>query len=92
MIKPAIRTKKNLFQTNLRHLLQLFFLLLITFRNIKCKRPDSDAMYRYVLKIAATNADRDFVETIVGKLVNKNKPAAQGLDSYFVVIAKKTWK
>ena len=36
--------------------------------------------------------DRNFIETIVGKLVNKNiicnKPTAQGLDSYFIVNAK----
>ena len=37
-------------------------------------------------------ADRNFIETIVGKVVNKNiifnKPTAQGLDSYFIVNAK----
>ena len=36
--------------------------------------------------------DRNFIETIVGELVNKNiifnKPTAQGLDSYFIVNAK----
>ena len=36
--------------------------------------------------------DRNFIETIVGKVVNKsiifNKPTAQGLDSYFIVNAK----
>ena len=61
-------------------------------RNIKCKRPDIDAIYRHVSKNVATNVDRDFIETIVVDLVNKNiifnKPTAQGLDSYFIVNAK----
>ena len=61
-------------------------------RNIKGKRPDIDAIYRYVSKYVATNVDRDFIETIVVELINKdmifNKPTAQGLDSYFIVNAK----
>ena len=40
-------------------------------RNIKCKRPDIDAIYRYVSKTVVTNADRDFIETITVELVNK---------------------
>ena len=62
-------------------------------RNIKCKYPDIDAIYRYVSKNVATNVERYFIETIVGDLVNKNiifnKPTTQGLDSDFIVIAKK---
>ena len=59
-------------------------------RNIKCKRPDIDAIYRYVSKNVATNVDRDFIETITVELVKKifNGPTAQGLDSYFIVNAK----
>ena len=40
-------------------------------RNIKCKRPDIDAIYRYVSKNVATNVDRDFIETIIVELVRK---------------------
>ena len=43
------------------------------FRNIKCKRPYIHTTYRYVSKNVATNVDRDFIETIVVKLVKKNK-------------------
>ena len=61
-------------------------------RDIKCKRPDIDAIYRYVSKNVATNVDRDFIETNIVELVKKNvifnKPTAQGLDSYFIVNAK----
>ena len=61
-------------------------------RNIKCKRLDTDAVYRYLSKTMATNVDRDFTEAIVVELVNKNiifsKPTVQGLDSYFIVNAK----
>ena len=39
--------------------------------NIKCKRPDIDAIYRYVSKNVATNVDRDFIETIIVELVKK---------------------
>ena len=50
------------------------------FRNFKCKRPDIDVIYRYVLKNMANNVDRDFRETLVVKLVSKNiifnKPTA----------------
>ena len=52
-----------------------------------------NTLYRYVSKNVATNVDRYFIETIVGDLVNKNiifnKPTTQGLDSDFIVIAKK---
>ena len=58
-------------------------------RNIKSKCPDIDAIYRYVSKNMAANVDRDFIETIVVHLVNKNiifnKPTAEGSDSYFIV-------
>ena len=61
-------------------------------RNIKCKRPDIDAIYRHVSKNVATNLDRDAIETIIVELVKKhiifNKPTAQDLDSYFIVNAK----
>ena len=61
-------------------------------RNIKCKRPDIDAIYRYISKNVATNVERNFIETIIVELVKKyiifNKPIAQGLDSYFIVNAK----
>ena len=61
-------------------------------RNIKCKRPDIDAIYRYVSKNAAANVDRDFIEAIIIGLAKKNiifnKPTVQGLDSYFIVNAK----
>ena len=40
-------------------------------RNIKCKRPDIDAIYRYVSKNVATNVDRDFIETTIVELVKK---------------------
>ena len=40
-------------------------------RNIKYKRPDIDAIYRYVSKNAATNVDRDFIETIIVELGKK---------------------
>ena len=59
---------------------------------MKCKRPDIDAICRYVSKNVATSVDRDFIETIVMDLVNKNiifnKLTAQDLDSYFIVNAK----
>ena len=40
-------------------------------RNIKCKRPDIDAIYRYVSKNVVTNVDRHFIETIIVELVKK---------------------
>ena len=62
-------------------------------RNIKYKRPDIDAIYRYFSKTVAFNVDRDFIETAVVELVNKNiifnKPTVQGLDSYFIDNGKK---
>ena len=61
-------------------------------RNIKCKCPNIDTIYRLVSKNVATNVDRDFIETTAVDLVNKNiifnRPTAQGLDSYFIVNAK----
>ena len=61
-------------------------------RNIKCKRPDIDAIYRNISETVAANVDRDFIEIIVVELVNKtiifNKPTAQGIGSYFIVNAK----
>ena len=61
-------------------------------RNIKCNRPDIDEIYHYVSKIVVTNVDRDFIETIVVELANKNiifnKPPARGLDSYFIANSK----
>ena len=40
-------------------------------RNIKCKRRDIDAIYRYVSKNVATNVDRNFIESIIVELVKK---------------------
>ena len=95
MIKPAIRAKKSLCQTNLSHL-SIIVSAIDDIRNIKCKRPDIDAIYRHVSKNVATNVHRDFTETIVVDLVNKNiifnKPTAQDLDSYFIVNAKEIKK
>ena len=34
-------------------------------RNIKCKRPDTDAIYWYVSENVVTDVDKDFIETIV---------------------------
>ena len=65
-------------------------------RNIKCKRPDIDAIYRYVSKNVPTNGDKDFIGNVVVELVNKNKifnkSTAQGLDLYFIVNAKENSK
>ena len=58
----------------------IFVFAIHNIRNIK---------YRYVSKTVATNVDRDFIESIAVKLLNKklifNKPTVQGLDSYFIV-------
>ena len=60
-----------------------FFIVSATdnIRNIKCKRPDTDAIYRYVPKTVASSVGRYFIETIVVELFNKNmifnKPTAQ---------------
>ena len=67
-------------------------------RNIKCKHPDINEIYRYVSRTVATNVGRVFIETTVVELVNKNlisnKPTAEGLDSYFflLLMLKKTQK
>ena len=59
-------------------------------RNIKCKHPDINEIYRYVSRTVATNVGTVFIETTVAELVNKNlisnKPTAEGLDSYFIFI------
>ena len=34
-------------------------------RNIKCKHPDTDAIYWYVSENVVTDVDKDFIETIV---------------------------
>ena len=41
-------------------------------RNIKCKRPDIDAIYWYVSENVVTDVDRDFKETIVAEFVKQN--------------------
>ena len=41
-------------------------------RNIKCKRPDIDAIYWYVSENVVTDVDRDFKETIVTEFVKQN--------------------
>ena len=93
MIKSAIRTKKSFCQTNLLHLRQISVSAFSNNSNIKCKRPDIDAIYRYVTKTVVTNVERDFTETTVEEVVNKNiifnKRTVQGLDSYFIVNCKK---
>ena len=40
--------------------------------NIKCKRPDIDAIYWYVSENVVTDVDRDFKETIVAEFVKQN--------------------
>ena len=84
MIKSAIRTKKSLCQTNLLHLHQISVSAFDNNSNIKCKRPDNDTIYQYLSKTVATNVKRDFIQTTLAELVNKNiifnKRAAQGLD------------
>ena len=54
MIKPTIGTKKSLCQTNLPHLHHFLFLV--------SKRPNIDAIYRYVSKNVATNVDIDLLK------------------------------
>ena len=49
-----------------------FFSAIDNMRNIECKLPDINRIYRYVLKTVATNVNRDFVETTVTELVIKN--------------------
>ena len=53
---------------------------------------DIYATCRYVSKTVATNVDRDFIETVVVALANKDiifkKPTPQGLDSFFIVNAE----
>ena len=42
-------------------------------RNIKCKHRDNNEIYSYVSRtVVATNESRDFIETIVVELANKN--------------------
>lgn len=54
----------------------------------KSKRPDTDAIYRYISKSEATNVDLDFIASILNDLENKNvifnKPTTYGLDSYLI--------
>ena len=88
MMKLIIRTKNK----SLASFTHIIISTIDNIRNIKCKHPDIDAIYRYVSKTVATNLDRDFIETIVVELVNKsiifNKPAVQGLDLYVIVNGK----
>ena len=87
-------TKKSLCQTNLPHLHQLLFLLLITLRTSNVNTPDIDAIHRYVSRIVATNVGRDFIETIAMKLVNKNiifnKQTAPQIKSMLIILKKVT--
>ena len=88
MMKLIIRAKNK----SLASFTHIIISTIDNIRNIKCKHPDIDAIYRYVSKTVATNVDRDFIETIVVELVNKsiifNKPAVQGLDLYVIVNGK----
>ena len=64
---------RSLCQTDLLYLHLLLFLLLITLgtsnESIVIKE-----IYRYVSRtVSTTNEGRDFIETIVGELVNKKK-------------------
>ena len=88
--KTRNKNKEKPLSDELPSLLQ-FISAIDNIRNIKYKRPDIDATYRYVSKTVATNVDRHFIETIVVELVDKNiifnEPSVQGLDSYFIVNA-----
>ena len=54
----------------------------------KSKRPDIDAVYRYISKSEATNIDREFIASVLNNLENQNviynKPTTQGLHSCFI--------
>ena len=58
----------------------------------KGKRPDIDAIYRYISNSEATNVDRDFIASVLNNLENQNvifnKPTTQGYHSYSVAILK----
>ena len=91
-LEGNIKTSDKNKQKSLPGELALFTPIIISvignIRNIKCKCPDFDAIYRYISKIVATNVDRDFIETIV-ELDNKNMIFNNyGLDPYFIVNAK----
>ena len=79
---------ENLSNTNIDIFKPIITSAIETIRG-KSKRPVIDAIYRHISKSEATNVDRDFIATVLNDLENQdvifNKPATQGLDSYFTV-------